>query len=198
MKHFNASLISRAKGALGEWLFCRHLAHRLSSDEYRIFHNVYLPFEDGGTTQVDCIVVSRFGVFVLEVKSFRGWIFGNAHDKRWTQTFFRRHATFMNPLHQNYAHTQTIIDLIDVPADDVHSVVAFHGSAKFKTEMPDNVMHFADVPEFIRSFDAPRLSANKMKLVCLLIEGWNDSVSFLSRLMHVRNLNRRHGRKCNG
>lgn len=40
---------------------------------------------DDGTTQVDHILVSRFGVFVIETKDFSGWIFASATDRTWTQ-----------------------------------------------------------------------------------------------------------------
>lgn len=198
MKHFILCFFSRLKGALGEWLFCRHLSRHLPHVDYRILRNVYLPFKDGGTTQIDCIVVSRFGVFVIEVKSMRGCIFGSEHGRKWTQTFFRRHETFGNPLLQNYAHTQTIVDLVDVPSSAVHSIVAFHGAAEFKTPMPDNVLHFADVPGYVLSFDSPSLTDGKAEFVRLLVEGWRDSVSFFSKVTHVRNLRERHGRKLNG
>ena len=35
---------------------------------------------DGGTTQVDHILVSRFGVFVIETKDYSGWIFANESE----------------------------------------------------------------------------------------------------------------------
>ena len=35
-----------------------------------------LPADDGGTTQIDHILVSKYGIFVIETKNRKGWIFG--------------------------------------------------------------------------------------------------------------------------
>jgi len=52
---------------------------------YRHFHGLYLPRPDGkGTTQIDHIVVSRYGIFVIETKNYRGWIFGSEKQRDWT------------------------------------------------------------------------------------------------------------------
>ncbi|WP_339385147.1 nuclease-related domain-containing protein, partial [Vibrio paracholerae] len=40
---------------------------------------------EDGTTQIDHIVVSKFGVFVIETKYMKGWIFGSKDQKQWTQ-----------------------------------------------------------------------------------------------------------------
>jgi hypothetical protein len=48
-------------------------------------NDIYLPLDDGSTTQIDHVVVSPFGVFVIETKTYKGWIFGNPRDAQWTQ-----------------------------------------------------------------------------------------------------------------
>ncbi len=48
---------------------------RLPADTYSPIHNVTLPTADG-TTQIDHIFVSRFGIVVVETKNMKGWIFG--------------------------------------------------------------------------------------------------------------------------
>jgi len=45
----------------------------LPKEQYTVLHNITLPTDDG-TTQIDHIVVSRFGVFVVETKNMKGWI----------------------------------------------------------------------------------------------------------------------------
>jgi hypothetical protein len=47
----------------------------LPAESYHALHNVTLPTPDG-TTQIDHIVVSRFGIFVVETKNMNGWTFG--------------------------------------------------------------------------------------------------------------------------
>ena len=71
------------RGATGEKFVAWRLRFGLP-DEYLILNDVYLPLPDGTTTQIDHIVVSQYGVFVVETKCYKGWIFGNAESKVWT------------------------------------------------------------------------------------------------------------------
>ncbi len=84
------------KGVIGEGLLNISIRLFLDKREYRLLKNVTLPTEDG-TTQIDHIIVSRFGVFVIETKNMRGWIFGNPAHKSWTQQIYRRRHSFQNP-----------------------------------------------------------------------------------------------------
>jgi len=97
------------KGKLGEVYVRKGLRKKLTSDQYSIINDVTLPLDDGGTTQVDHIVVSPFGIFVIETKNMKGWIFGSEKQAKWTQTIYRTKHSFQNPLRQNYKHTSSII-----------------------------------------------------------------------------------------
>ncbi|MDX1757907.1 MAG: nuclease-related domain-containing protein [Marinobacter sp.] len=68
------------KGKLGEFLVNASARLFLDKNRYHLIKNVTLPTEDG-TTQIDHIIVSRYGVFVVETKNMKGWIFGNANPE---------------------------------------------------------------------------------------------------------------------
>jgi restriction system protein len=88
------------KGYFGE-LIVRLLAHwRLDKSIYHPVHNVTLATPDG-TTQIDHVFVSRFGIFVVETKNMQGWIFGGANQAQWTQKIYKKSYKFQNPLRQN-------------------------------------------------------------------------------------------------
>ena len=113
----------RFKGATGETLV-RLAAHlRLPSESYHSIHNVTLRSLDG-TTQIDHIIVSRFGIFVVETKHMKGWIFGTESDAQWTQKIFKKSFGFQNPLRQNYKHVKALEAALGVPGRAIHSVVA--------------------------------------------------------------------------
>jgi len=65
-------MIGEAWGTFAAWV-------RLPADNYHRIHNVTLPTPDG-TMQIDHIFVSRFGIFVVETKNMKGWIFGGEHQ----------------------------------------------------------------------------------------------------------------------
>ena len=61
-------------------------------------------------TQIDVAVATKAGIIVFEVKDYSGWIFGNEHQKYWTQilAFGKEKHRFYNPVMQNYGHIQAI------------------------------------------------------------------------------------------
>ena len=75
--------------------------------------------------------------FVIETKNMKGWIFGSEKQKMWTQKIFRYTGQFQNPLRQNYKHTQTLCEKLDLVKEHVHSLVVFVGDCEFKTDMPE-------------------------------------------------------------
>lgn len=138
------------KGKLGEFLVNVSARYFLDKSRYHLIKNVTLPTEDG-TTQIDHVVVSEFGVFVVETKNMKGWIFGSPHQPFWTQKIFRSSYKFQNPLHQNYKHVKTLQALLALGDHQVHSVVVFVGNSTFKTPVPKNVTEGLGYIRYIKS-----------------------------------------------
>ena len=63
----------------------------LPRGEYHTLHNLLISREDGKTTQIDHVVVSPYGIFVIETKNYRGLILGKDEWKEWTQ-ILNRHS----------------------------------------------------------------------------------------------------------
>lgn len=138
------------KGVFGEFLVNVLLSRSLPSKQYILIKDVTLLTEEG-STQIDHIVVSQFGVFVIETKNMKGWIFGNAKQKKWTQIIHKYTGKFQNPLHQNYKHTQTLSRCLAIPNAQIYSVIVFIGDSTFKNEMPDNVTYARGCIRYIKS-----------------------------------------------
>jgi len=136
-KIFGAALgTAGGKGYAGELKVSLTAWFALPKSTYRPLHNVTLPAPDG-TTQIDHIFVSRYGVFVVETKNMGGWIFGSERDRYWTQAFKgRSNVRFQNPLRQNYRHVKAVertLSGLGVSRDIIHSVVCLpetHGSKR--------------------------------------------------------------------
>lgn len=178
------------KGWLGESRV-RQLTTNLDADTYHQLHDVTLPTEDG-TTQIDHIIVSKFGIFVIETKNMSGWIFGKASDSKWTQSFRNHKNSFQNPLRQNYKHTKELNALLGVGEDKIFSVVVFTGDAEFKTEMPENVMHGRRLVRYIRSKDTVLLSESDLQKILLKINGSMLERSAETERQHILNLSKKH------
>lgn len=127
-------------GVIGERRVHSFLRRKLNRSDYQIFVDVILPTQDGGTTQIDHVVISRFGVFVIETKNMGGWIYGNDADKIWTQTFRQQKYKFQNPKRQNLKHIKVLQTILGVKPSCVFGAVVFVGSATPKTAMPLGVV----------------------------------------------------------
>jgi hypothetical protein len=139
------------KGKLGESNVNRAIHKKLNKNEYHLLKDVTLPIFNH-TTQIDHIVVSRYGIFVIETKNMKGWIFGGQRQKNWTQSIYKKKYQFQNPLRQNYKHIKTLAQKLDLAEDKFHSIIVFTGKSTFMTKMPENVLDSGYI-EYIKSKD---------------------------------------------
>ena len=181
------------KGWYGEAMLHGLLRNKLDATQYRILLNIMLPTNDGTTTQIDHIVVSQWGIFVIETKTYSGWIFGDAKSPQWTVAHFKRKDRFQNPLRQNYKHLATLSDCLGIPLDYFKTVIAFSGEAEFKTEMPPEVLHFRDIPDYIlRQSTTPLIPSEQVPEVASVILEWQQSLTRTQKSAHVQNLRKTH------
>ena len=175
------------KGKKGEFLVNAILNKFLDKNKYHLIKNVTLPTRDG-TTQIDHIVVSTFGVFVLETKNMKGLIVGTAKQKLWTQQFFKKRYQFQNPLHQNYKHTQTLADSLNVVPDFIYSMVVFVGDSTFKTKMPENVTHGRDCVKYIKTKNKRHFTTKQVAEIISAIDSGRLSRSFKTNRLHNKHV----------
>ncbi len=141
-------------GWLGEKFVSKKL-FKLDPTHYKILDDLLLPSNGNlNTTQIDHVVVSNYGIFCVETKSYKGWIFGNANDKYWTQVIYKHKERFYNPLRQNYAHTKAVEELIKsrYPKAQILSFVAFTIAGKLKISGTDSVGYARDIVRKIKDY----------------------------------------------
>jgi hypothetical protein len=175
------------KGLVGELIVHAFAKLMLNAEEYRLMKNVTLPTEDG-TTQIDHVIISAFGIFVIETKNYAGWIFGSEHGRLWTQKFPRSSHTFQNPLHQNYKHAQTLAELLGVHRGNIFSVIVFVGGGTFKTVMPANVTYASAFIRYIKSKVMPVFSAEQVGQIVDQIEAFRLTPSLKTTREHTRHV----------
>ncbi|WP_182405184.1 nuclease-related domain-containing protein [Psychrobacter sp. GP33] len=136
------SLMSNFKGFVGETVINLVTWLMLDKKTYHRLNNITLPLANGGSTQIDHVIVSIYGIFVIETKHYKGWIFGSERQAQWTQSIMGRKYKFQNPLRQNYLHIKTLAELLTLDMYYFHSMIVFIGECKLKTsdKLPKNVM----------------------------------------------------------
>lgn len=177
----------------GEALVRRELMSHFAAPDYHLLNNVTLRLKDG-TTQVDHVLVSRFGVFVIETKDYKGWIFANPKQATWTQVLFKRKFQFQNPIFQNLRHIRAIQTSLNfLPAEAIISAVVFTGEAEFKTPIPKGVFTLSGIIDYIRSHKAEMLSENRVQFCVGRLETARLALTRKTDIEHVQDLQRRHG-----
>ncbi len=162
---------SKIKGAIGESSVARKLK-RLRGEEFNVFNDVIISTRYG-SSQIDHIVISIYGIFVIETKNYIGWIHGNEKSEYWTQSIYTQKTKFRNPVRQNWGHIYALKEVLsDFKQVKYHPIVVFAGKAELK-----NV--YSDIP-VIYSQQLIRTIKDKRRIPNLSIE----QVGFLSERLH--------------
>lgn len=152
---------SKRTGKIGERKVARQL-HRLSK-KYIVLNNLLLD-TSCGTTQIDHIVISPYGIFVIETKNYKGWIFGHENSQEWKQsllgkrTFFgwsSNQYKFRNPIRQNMAHVIAVKAILKEIGDfKIVPIVTFSDNAELNITTPNNiVINWNDLYTEIKSYN---------------------------------------------
>jgi hypothetical protein len=188
---FGASLFPRFQNG-GEAQVSRVLLSHFGPPDFHLMNHLTIRMEDG-TTQIDHVLVSRFGVFVIETKDYSGWIIANAADDQWTQVLFNRQFRFQNPIFQNKRHVRAVQGLLDfVPPDAVTSIVVFAGDAEFKTETPHGVTAIGHLVEYLRQHTTVVMSLNRLHFCVGRLETARLALTRATDVEHMRSLAERH------
>lgn len=177
------------KGYIGE-LKVRLAIKFVLGSEYIALHNITLAHKDG-TSQIDHIVLSEYGMFVIETKNYSGWIFGTANQKRWTQKLGRQSYRFQNPLSQNKTHINAICDAIVINPEKIVSVIAFMGDAELKTEMPRNVCRSYSFISYIKEFRVKCLTTAEVDEFTSFLTAVRLKPGFITNFIHRQNVRER-------
>lgn len=175
------------KGIFGEFIVNVSAKLMLDKNEYHLLKNVTLPTEDG-TTQIDHVIVSVYGIFVVETKNMKGWIFGNPKHRTWTQKIYKHTSKFQNPLHQNYKHVKTLESLLGLTDQQVHSVIVFVGDSTFKTKLPPNVTYGMGYVRYIKTKTERVLTPLEVEDIVVRIETGRLTPSFKTQREHVKHV----------
>jgi hypothetical protein len=133
----------KIKGMMGE-LRVEEELERLQDDEYEVINDILISTKKG-SIQIDHIVVSKYGIFVIESKNYTGWIHGNENSEYWTQSIYAYKTQFRNPIKQNWSHIYALKDILkDYKQVRYHPIVVFAGSAELKNVFTKTPVIYTD------------------------------------------------------
>ena len=152
--------------------------------DYKVLNNVIVRTIDNSTHQIDHIVVSKYGIFVIETKQINGYIKGNDYDKNWTVKRGKNTYYINNPVHQNYGHIKALSEVLVINTDKFISIVCISSQAKVRVNSKFVVRIYMLV-KYIKSYTNELLSN--------YIEVYNTLVSrnikgYTNSRMHVKSV----------
>ena len=100
----------KIKGSFGEAKVNTKL--NFLGKDYIVLNDILIKSSNGYTSQIDELVLSEYGIFVIEIKNYKGWIFGNERSENWTQVIYKEKFTFRNPIKQNWSHIYALKNVL--------------------------------------------------------------------------------------
>lgn len=200
----------KIKGARGEATVAM-LLKKLSSDNYIVLNNIMLNTTgvDGAninTSQIDHVIVSKYGIFSIETKNYTGWITGSENGAKWTQTIYKTKNQFMNPIRQNYGHVKAIEALLNANLErcglsdgyrlPINPIVTFPGDATLKVNVEkSDVVYWGQLVPTIRKYSVDEyINVDQMNRIAALLQEYNiDSED--KRKEHVQNIQEEKAKK---
>lgn len=120
-------------GKRGEKLTERELnLVKLFGRNGKVLRNIYVPKDNGETSEVDVVFITQKGIFVIESKNYSGWIFGDEKSTSWTAMLPNKDKNkFYNPVKQNRTHIKWLRQYLnyDIP---LFSIITFSERCELK------------------------------------------------------------------
>ena len=190
--------LNRAK-LLGKWGEKKvSLLLGLLGNGYKVFNDVIIR-NGNWTSQIDHLIISHYGLFVIETKNYNGWIYGGADQEQWTQNIWGHKASLSNPIRQNRGHIMALKKILpEYSVNQYKSIIVFSSKAKLKTFLPKelNVIYTWQLLFRIRSFKEYILTDENIKEITDVLQ-FQILTAKEYKKIHVSNVKQITKRKVN-
>lgn len=178
-----------ARGKYGETCVANILS-TLPQEEYFILNDIFLKNGDK-TTQIDHIVVSVYGIFIIETKTYNGWIYGDSNKDYWTQNLWGNKYPLYNPIFQNEGHIRFLISNFKEIRDkqlSVFPIIVFVNCTNFDIRGNNgSVLPLRYLKDYILEFDQRKLAVEDcMNIVSKITE--HNILDKDERLNHIQSV----------
>lgn len=170
--------LTYSAGDEGEKAVARRL-RRLSTDRYFTINDLMFEKRSGFTTQIDHVVVSPYGIFVIETKNISGYVYGAEFSKQWKRYwkgymrgghYGEDEMTFDNPVLQNGAHVKALYELLNDYYPRFIPIIAFSPKATLKVDVQGvDVIYWTEIKDVIKSYDEEVMSIEQAQEIYQLL-----------------------------
>ena len=173
----------KIRGFMGEFWVLQELK-KLPQDKYLVLNDILV--ENNGFHQIDHIVISKYGIFVIEMKNYYGLIIGNQYNKRWFQYLGKKKYSFYSPIYQNYGHLKVLEEILNIEEDKFISIICFSNQAKLKVESLVPITQTGLLNQVITSYQQEILDLD-LKVIKEKLETLNIKDKSI-RKKHIKNI----------
>lgn len=175
------------KGEKGE-RYVAFLLSQLPKSEYIVLNDVTLQNEYV-STQIDHIVISVYGIFVVETKNLSGFISGSETSQQWIKNMYGHQYSFYNPIRQNESHILALSRVLNIPKDYFVSIVAFSNKSQINVYSETHVVYFNKLISTILSYTERKISVGRVEEITrqILLQKVRLKVQLKNHLNYVRN-----------
>ena len=145
----------------------KHVVNILKSlpQNYYVINNVIVPNRQG-TSQIDHVVVSTYGIFVIETKNYSGWVFGSENSEKWKETFrTTKGCYFRNPIKQNWGHVYALAEYLNLSKRVFKAIVVFSNKALLKVDATTPVIYMYQLKDHILSYSQEIIPAQDVEML---------------------------------
>ena len=179
----------RIKGIVGEKTISSILL-LLDKTEYKVINNIVLK-SGAVTTQIDHLIISDFGIFVIETKNFKGWIFGGENSEYWQQVIFKSKIKFYNPIRQNHRHINALKTCLkEYPNLKYKSIIVFSTRATIKVNTSTDVIYSNQLLPFIKNYQEKNLSIDDKEIIFQKIKS-DNLINTFDKQKHIKSIKNR-------
>lgn len=172
------------RGFMGEF-WVRNELKKLPKDKYIVLNNIMIK-DDNGTHQFDHVVLSNYGIFVIEMKNYYGLIKGKEYDAKWCQYLGKTKNYFVNPIHQNYGHIKTLSTLLNIDEKYFISIICFSNQAKVNVTSKSIVTQLDYLNEKILNCQNFGINLDVNKVASVIV--YNNITDNRMRKQHISNI----------
>lgn len=136
------------KGKRGEKRVGKILEQLAEKYNGYVINDIIIPNGNGGTSQIDHILLSRFGIVVVETKNYSGRLYGTPSQQYWTQVlaYGNTKNKLYNPLLQNKTHIYNLKQIVGNKIDFYSCIVILRANLDY-LEITDEIFTLRELKD---------------------------------------------------
>jgi len=133
-------------------LFVKNILAGLDSSVYKVLNDVVLVV-NGNSLKIDHIVVSKYGVFVIKTKYYKGYIIGNRDSIKWSIRQNIKKWYISNPIIENDKVVKSVCNVLSLDKDKVFNIVCVPDICRLEVRDAQELVKYGNLASKIKMYD---------------------------------------------